>query len=410
MSKTNYKNTPPIAAVQLDVSLIDDEVVKSLLGEGINNMFQYFSSHGKKYRHIVKVVLDALSFLLSIGMGYPTPAMIALNIHVAKKSATKRKIALWLFYSTILPSLWDYFVYRIEMYQPDGDEKDNGARNNDTTSSVTTTIFTNVSNNDNRRQQMLQNMQRRRCIILKSCVVFISRILPVLRLVHYLQFIHVTTKLTSKPQSATDAAASIPPTLAMRIAGITYLTSSPSSSYYHNMSYSHQRMTWNHTKHFILQLGGEEAIRRIVSLLLPPQSSSSTSDGRRENLSWQRRLVRAWYQTSNRIRSWWPSPLTHTTALDYNLLKQVQKNDYNEVNEEDKHSAADNSSYLYCPICLTKDIRNPYEALPCHHVHCYMCLRMAAIDCITKAPQHRLNLIKICCLRCGTQILSSRRI
>lgn len=391
------ESLPPIAAAQLDLSLIDDDLLSTLFGEGIDKMFQYISGSSKAYGRFANALFKALSFWFSIGMGYPTPAMTAFHIQLAKRT-TKRQIALWMFYSTILPSLWGYFAYTIKISNSEGEIHDDEMDTNCTDSSLASSNPThNTHENNTASQLMLIKMKRRRYLILWACVTSVLKILPIVQLVHFLQFISSTTKLTSaKPQSSPQAAI-IPPTLAMRLAGINYTTSSPNVSYYYNMTYSHQRMIWNHVKHFILRVGGEEGIRRIMSVLLPPHPSSIISrDGRRASLSWQRRLMRIWYQTRHSLRSWWrPSSLT-----GINDIKEICK----------KGSPTSASLSIYCPICLTKDICNPYEALPCHHVHCYMCLRTAALGCVTKAQQQHLDNIKTCCLHCGKQIISSRRL
>lgn len=387
------ENLPPIAAAQLDLSLIDDDLLSTLFGEGIDKMFQYISGSSKACRRYANALFKALSFWFSVGMGYPTPAMTAFRIQLANRT-TKRQLALWMFYSTILPSLWEYFAYTIKIRNSEGEVHDDKME----TSCTDSSLASSNSTHDNAASQlMLMNMKRRRYLILWACVTSVSKILPIVQLVHFLQFISSTTKLTSaKPHSSREAAI-IPPTLAMRLAGINYTTSSPNISYYYNMTYSHQRMTWNHVKHFILRVGGEEGIRRIMSVLLPPHPSSTvSSDSRRASLGWQRRLMRVWYQTRHILRLWLrPSSLT-----GFNDVKEICK----------KASPTIGSLPTYCPFCLTKEIRNPYEALPCHHVHCYMCLRTAALGCVTKAQQQHLDTISTCCLQCGKQIISSRRL
>jgi hypothetical protein len=409
------EDLPPIAAAQLDLCLIDDDLLSTLFGEGIDKMFRYFSANIKNYGRIANTFLKALSFWFSIGMGYPTPAMIAFNIQLAK-GATKRKIALWMFYSTILPSLWDYLIHKVEKRFPEGEVHDEMEERNGTESCLASsnpTLSTHKSNKAT--QQILRNRERRRYLILWACATSISKFLPIIQLVHFLQFIHSTTKQTlSKSQSTTEATIIIPPTLAMRLAGITYTTSSPNVSYYYNMTYSHQRMIWNHVKHFILQVGGEEGARRLMSLLFPPHPTSTISgDTHRESLTWLRRLMRACYQTRHNLRLWWwPSSLTESASVESNQVESVARIGYKnvKVNYKKCSPTTRSSPNYYCPICLTKDIRNPYEALPCHHVHCYMCLRTAALGCVTKAQQQHLVNVNTCCLHCGKPIISSRRL
>jgi hypothetical protein len=412
------EDLPPIAAAQLDLCLIDDDLLSTLFGEGIEKMFWYFSANIKRYGRLANTLFRALSFWFSIGMGYPTPAMIAFNMQLAKRT-TKGKIALWMFYSTILPSLWDYLIHKVEKRITEGEEHDEMEERNGTESSLASssnpTLSTTHKSNKATQQILRNNRERRRHLILWACATSISKILPIIQLVHFLQFIHSTTKQTSsKSQSTTEATTIIPPTLAMRLAGITYTTSSPNVFYYYNITYAHQRMMWNHVKHFILQVGGEEGARRIMSLLFPPHPTSIISgDARRESLTWLRWLMRACYQTRHILRLWWwPSSLTESTSVENNQLKSVARIGYNNVKENYKKPSptSRSSPNYYCPICLTKDIRNPYEALPCHHVHCYMCLRTEALGCVTKAQQQHLNNINTCCLHCGKPIISSRRL
>jgi len=384
---------PPIASAQLDVALIDNELMLILF----EPIFQYLPTW-KKNRTYVTAILKTLSILFSVGMGYPTPAMLAYNIHLKSKTSGKQKgrVLSWLFCSTILPCLWDHLAHTIQLQEHDNNSNEES---------------TNIAS------QTQRQALRRRHLILSNFVATFTRILPIIQLLHFLQFLYTTTKLTSKKKLLKQSSdtTSLPPTLAMKIAGLRYVTTSANqSNYKYNITYSQQRMIWQHIQHFILQIGGEEVIRRIML-------SSDRGAALSASLSWKRRLARKWYQLRNNVAwsLWWPSFSSLLSGTVKDAKKSQEEQDLTNKDEEilkqeqgvSHPTITSYSTTHYCPICLSKNIRNPYEALPCRHVHCYVCLCMSATEhSRVQTYLGRLLNINYCCLQCGTKILSSRRI
>lgn len=385
---------PPIASAQLDVALIDNELLQILF----EPIFQYLPTW-KKNRTYVTAVLKTLSFLFSVGMGYPTPAMLAYNIHLKSKTSGKHKkrVLSWLFYSTILPCLWQHLVHTTQRQEHDNNSNEEG---------------TNIAS------QTQRQAVRRRHLILSNLVATFTRILPIIQLLHFLHFLYTTTKLTSniKLLKQSSETFSLPPTLAMKIAGLRYVTTAANQTNYrykYNITYSQQRMMWQHIQHFILQLGGEAIISRIMLF-------SDRGAALPVSLSWKRRLTRQWYQLRNTVASslWWPS---FSTLMSGTAKAAKRLQDEHDLTNEDEESLKQEqgashptitsySTTHYCPICLSRNIRNPYETLPCRHIHCYVCLCMSAMKHSSQTcPDHPPN-INFCCLQCGTKILSSRRI
>jgi hypothetical protein len=377
---------PPFA-LQQDFSFIDDVFVSKLVPHVVLAS-RHFSPRIKcliQRMTFAKMVLSLVTCLFSVGYHYPTPAMLATDLHLSTLtiSATQeramsydlekiphRRVARVLSYIILsigLPFVWDW---------------SKGCAHNKASQSDNFEPFTKPMTGEIQGTQVRTRHCERRAKLHCYVLTFLYRSIPFARLIHYGHVLRLhlsqNLQLVMEPRACAG-----PPTINMPlwIAGVRCISAPlapsliPVTSSTLNHMLIYRRIIWREMqacfRSWLFSLAEGDIDDRASPFLLRAFGQGAWIAFRSSGLR-MATIVKSKIKVSNRS-------------------SQKVQSTTKERRDVGPH----------CPKCNTEPNRNSYRSWPCGHDFCFYCIREEIARCGMK---------NIACNGCGMYIKSSRRL
>jgi len=303
---------------------------------------------------LIQLSLSAVMAFVTIGRGVGTLGMNSLGLgmqqqqhqqqqHPAHASARDpridrlRRVATYVVLSGLLPTLYRMARKRWEDERMNGDDMSYEVQGRQSTGAS--------------RVEMLARHRRRK--LRDGVMTFVAFVVPPARLVNHLCFILGSggSASISSSSSSTGASSAIPPTLPMRIAGLSYATQK--SGYQHiNYAYAYRRVLY-------------EQMFAIAQIMAPSARQLAAVPGSVASVATRLRRKAQIY------------------------VQQILKGGGGSngcFGDGQSDATGDRDSRRACSICHAYPITTPYASSIGRDVYCYYCIRFALLD---KEDYHR---------------------
>ena len=300
--------------------------------------------------NLIQLLLSAIMAFITIGRGVGTPAMNSLGLILTQEPQQRgscsngtinpkvnsiRRVATYVFLSGLLPTLYRMARKR---WEEDRAETMNAVN-------VTSSEVQDMRNTNNVSQVEILARQRRKKL-LDGVMTFIAFVVPPARLANHLCFVLGTSSSSSSnSNTSTEASSTPPPTLPMRIAGLSY-ADEQHGQHHINYAYAYRRVLY-------------EQMFSLAQILSPPARQVAA-------------LPSSFAGSLTRLRQ-------KAQMYVQQMLKKGGNRDTCFVHQQSDCTGY-SGSQRSCSICRAHPITMPYASSCGRDVYCYYCIRFALLD------------------------------